>query len=185
MGRTGDHTSGVGDGWKAAAPNTFAAMTTGMEALLLLGGDLGDVRATLDRAIGALRKEAGTVLAVSRDHWTEPWGFAGQGLFLNRAVVLRTTLSPEGLMRTLLAIEGTLGRTRTAGQGPASRPVDIDILLMGDTVMDTPGLVLPHPRMHLRRFALAPAADVAPSAVHPVSRRTVLGLLGDLVRTTP
>lgn len=150
------------------------------EALLLLGGDLGDVQHTLGLAIAALERDAGRVLARSREHWTEPWGFTGSGLFLNRAVLLRTELDPEALLAVILRTEVLLGRVRGSQQGYASRPIDIDILLIGDRVQELPLLTLPHPRMHLRSFALAPAADIAPEAVHPVRGRSVLELLGDL-----
>lgn len=150
------------------------------EALLLLGGDLGDVRNTLDLAIAALGRDAGRLQARSRDHWTEPWGFKGNGLFLNRAVLLRTTLHPEALLAEILRIEEQLGRVRDNEQVFVSRPVDIDILLFGDRALEQAALTLPHPRMHLRSFALAPAADIAPAAVHPVLGRSVLELLGDL-----
>jgi len=150
------------------------------EALLLLGGDMGDVRKTLDLAIAALQREAGQLLARSRDHWTQPWGFEGTDLFLNRAILLRTELEPEVLLRTVLAIERKLGRVRTDEQGYVSRPVDIDILLIGELVLKNVSLSLPHPRMHLRAFALAPAADILPEALHPLLGRTILQLLDDL-----
>ncbi len=150
------------------------------EALLLLGGDLGDVRHTLDQAVTALDKEVGTVLARSRDHWTEPWGFSGQGLFLNKAILLRTEVHPSVLLTTALSIEQRLGRVRRGGEGYVSRPVDIDILLIGDRVLRLPQLTLPHPRMHVRNFALAPAADIAPLAMHPLQHRSILDLLNDL-----
>lgn len=150
------------------------------EALLLLGGDIGDVRNTLGRAIVALQKDVGTVLARSRDHWTRPWGFEGNSLFLNKAILLRTELGPEELIDVILRVEVDLGRVRTEAPGYASRPVDIDILLIGDRVLNGASLSLPHPRMHLRSFALAPAADIAPEAVHPLLGRSVLELLDDL-----
>lgn len=171
--------------WKAKATATFAALISMKnEALLLLGGDLGDVCRTLDLATEALAARAGTVLARSRDHWTLPWGFAGNGLFLNRAVLLNTDLGPQELMDMALSIEKDLGRVRNNVPGYSSRTVDIDILTMADKVIDTPGLVLPHPRMHERAFALAPAADVAPSAIHPLLHRSVLQLLNDLRQRT-
>lgn len=167
---------------KGRRTDTFAAMRSGAETLLLLGGDLGDVRSTLDKAQLMLANEAGTVLATSRDHWTMPWGFAGQGLFLNRAILLDTSLSPTELLELLLKIEDQLGRVRGTAAGYTSRTVDIDILLMGDTVLDQATLCIPHRHMHLRRFALAPAADIAPEAVHPVLGRSILQLLIDLDR---
>lgn len=154
-------------------------MSDGKEALLLLGADLGAPPMALSAAAEAL-KEAGQVLAISRDHWTEPWGFNGGHLFLNRALLVRTALSPLALMGTCLEIERRLGRVRSVSGGVSSRIIDIDILLMGGLVMGGAELVLPHPRMHERAFALAPAADVAPGWLHPVLGRTVLQMLDDL-----
>ncbi|NUQ15281.1 MAG: 2-amino-4-hydroxy-6-hydroxymethyldihydropteridine diphosphokinase, partial [Flavobacteriales bacterium] len=116
------------------------------EVLLLLGADQGDVRATFARAEAAIDARCGTVLARSRDHWTEPWGFAGPALFLNRALLVATALSPSRLMEALLAIEQGLGRVR-GGTGYASRTLDIDILLWQDRRIDLPGVQVPHPRL--------------------------------------
>lgn len=148
-----------------------------MEALLLLGGNTGDPAATLRSAIGMLSEGAGELLATSRDHWTVPWGFQDDRLFLNKAVLLRTERSPAALMEECLRIERELGRTRNEGGGYTARPIDIDILLIEERVIHEPGLHVPHPRMHERMFALAPAADVVPGWLHPVKQRTVLLLL--------
>ncbi len=150
-------------------------------AVLLLGADLGDPKAQLSAATKALDRKGLRVLAASRDHWTEPWGFAGDRLFLDRALLVATDLTPPELLRTVLRVEQELGRTRN-GPGYASRTIDIDILLMDDHVVDLPELQVPHPRMHQRAFALAPAADVAPLMVHPILGRSVLTLLDDLRR---
>lgn len=146
------------------------------EVLLLLGADQGDVRATFARAEAAIAARCGTVLARSRDHWTEPWGFAGPALFLNRALLVATALSPSRLMEALLAIEQGLGRVR-GGTGYASRTLDIDILLWQDRRIDLPGVQVPHPRLHQRAFALAPAADLCPLAVPPGRDGNLLQLL--------
>ena len=150
--------------------------------LLLLGGDRGPLRSAMEQAITRLGERAGRVLAVGREHWTEPWGFADSERFLNKAVLLATPLAPAALMEVLLGIEHELGRHRTPGAPPGPRTMDIDILLYGSAVIDQPTVTVPHPRMHQRRFALAPAADVAPAMVHPLLGRTVLELLNALER---
>lgn len=155
-------------------------MDAAAETLLLLGGDLGDVPNTLDKARTLLSRHVGEVLATSRDHWTRPWGFVGQGLFLNRAILVRTQLPPTDLLDAVLGIETRLGRVREEGKGYASRVVDIDILLYGDAQIDRPELRIPHPLMHLRRFALAPAVDIAPGFAHPGMGKSLRQLLVEL-----
>lgn len=154
-----------------------------MEALLLLGGNIGDVSATMERAVEMIGEQVGTVLSRSRDHWTEPWGFQDDRLFLNRALMVGTELSPQSLLEKCLAIERRLGRTRGSGEHYSARTIDIDLLLCGDQLISSPDLRVPHPRMHERAFALAPAADVAPDWSHPVMNRTILALLNDVLRT--
>ncbi len=148
--------------------------------LLLLGGNMGDPRLKLAHAEALIAARAGRIVARSRDHWTEPWGFTDERLFLNRALLLETHLEPEALMAVLLGIEAKLGRTRDPERRNAARVIDIDILLIGDRVMDTPCLQVPHPRMHERAFVLEPAADIAPDWMHPVLKKTVLHLLHEL-----
>ncbi len=150
------------------------------DALLLLGGNLGDPCATLTRAAELIGERTGMLVAQSRDHWTEPWGFEAEQLFLNRALIARTSLSPSDLLTALLKIEHELGRRRSGESGYTSRTIDIDILLLQDVTLSTTLLTLPHPRMHQRWFALAPSADVAPGWRHPLLGRTILELLNDL-----
>lgn len=153
-----------------------------MEALLLLGGNIGNLAGTFAHAEAALEQADVRIAARSRDHVTEPWGFVDERPFLNRALLADTTLRPEELLERCLAVERLLGRERNAQQGYAARNIDIDILFLGDRVIDLPGLVVPHPRVHERAFALGPAADIAPALVHPVLGRTVLQLLNDVLQ---
>lgn len=161
-------------------PNDSFGPMGEVEVLLLLGGDRGDVSATLTAAERLIGECCGRVLARSRDHWTEPWGFSDPELFLNRALLLATDRSPQDLMHLLLGIEQDLGRVRDASAAYGPRPVDLDILFVGGMVIEEPGLRIPHPLMHERAFALAPAADVAPAMRHPLLGRTVLEMLNDL-----
>src|SRR4051812_10422133 len=142
-------------------------------ALIGLGSNLGDRKATLEAAIALLRESPGiTVRAVSSFQETEPAGGpAGQRAFLNAAASLDTTLDPASLLRRLREIEERLGRVRTVRWG--ERTLDLDLLLFGDSIIDPPGLTVPHPRMAVRRFVLAPLAEVAPEAVDPLTRLTV------------
>jgi 2-amino-4-hydroxy-6-hydroxymethyldihydropteridine diphosphokinase len=132
-----------------------------------LGANLGDRRATIDRALELLRAAPGLdVLAVSSLRETDPVGFEDQPRFLNGAVALETTLTARELLDLLLEIEQRLGRTR-GGPRFGPRTIDLDLLVYGDAELDEPGLTVPHPRLHERRFALEPLAELAPALVVP------------------
>ena len=132
-----------------------------------LGANLGDREQTLREAVDALAAEDGIELvAVSTLRETDPVGVGEQPRFLNGAVALDTTLSARELLDRLLAAEQRFGRVRITGEhGP--RTLDLDLLLHGDEVIDEPGLTLPHPRLHERRFVLEPLAELAPGLVVP------------------
>jgi 2-amino-4-hydroxy-6-hydroxymethyldihydropteridine diphosphokinase len=152
----------------------------GTRALIALGSNLGDRKAHLDAAVAALAAmPACTLSAVSRYHETAPVGGpAGQGDYLNAAAVVETTLEPLDLLHVLQDIERRAGRVRSVHWG--ERTLDLDLLLFGDLVIDTPELRVPHPLMAHRRFVLEPLAEVAPRAVDPVTGWTVAELLANL-----
>ena len=134
-------------------------------AYVALGANLGDRERTLRAAVDALAAEDGIeVVAVSTLRETEPVGVGEQPRFLNGAAELETTLTSRELLARLLAVEQRFGRIRVPGeQGP--RTLDLDLLLFGDEVIDEPGLTVPHPRLHERRFVLEPLAELAPGLV--------------------
>lgn len=142
------------------------------DALIGLGGNVGDVRATLDRAVAAFC-DGGEVrlLARSSDYETPPWGVTDQPAFVNLALRVTTGLAPRALLARALAVEAGLGRDRAASPRWGPRPVDIDILAYGDVTLDEPDLRLPHPRMTERAFVLVPLAEIAPDWV--VKGRTI------------
>ncbi len=130
-------------------------------AYISLGSNLGDREATIRAAIAALPG----VVAVSELRETEPVGVVDQPRFLNGAARLETELSARQLLDTLLAVERELGRERRERWGP--RTIDLDLLLYGSETVDEPGLTVPHPRLHERRFALEPLAELDPELVVP------------------
>ena len=133
------------------------------EALLALGGNVGDVRATLDRAVTMLcDDERVRLLARSSDYRTPPWGVADQPAFVNLAVAVATDLGPHDLLARALEVERALGRDRAKERRWGPRPVDIDIIAYDDVTLDEDGLILPHPRLLERAFVLMPLAEIAP-----------------------
>lgn len=151
-------------------------------AFLSLGSNRGNRQSLLEQATDLIRQRVGSVVCCSPLYETAPWGTFAEGEdlpFLNMALRVETSLSPQSLLATLQQIEKELGRQRKTdgSQYYHSRPIDIDIILYGTTVLDTPELVLPHPRMHLRRFVLQPLCDIAPDARHPLFHKTVSQLL--------
>ena len=140
---------------------------TEVTAYLGLGTNLGDRRANLRDALRLLAAEAGLrLLRCSQVYETEPWGVTEQPRFLNCVAEVASTLEPEPLLARCKEVEERLGRVPGTRWGP--RLIDVDILLYGAQVVELPHLEIPHPRLHLRAFALVPLAELAPSAVHPV-----------------
>jgi len=132
------------------------------EALLGLGGNLGDVRLSLDRAVELLCEDGrAKVRAQSSDFRTPPWGVEDQPAYINRCVMLETDLGPRALLERALAVERALGRDRARERRWGPRPIDIDLLSYDDVVIDEPGLTLPHPRWAQRAFVLVPLAEIA------------------------
>jgi 2-amino-4-hydroxy-6-hydroxymethyldihydropteridine diphosphokinase len=133
-----------------------------------LGSNLGDRARTLLGAVEALRAEPGVEVAVVSSFWdTEPVGLLDQPRFLNGVAALDTTLPARVLLELLLDVEQRFGRTRDGVPVQGPRTLDLDLLLYGEDEIDEPGLQVPHPRMHERRFVLGPLAEIAPGLEIP------------------
>jgi 2-amino-4-hydroxy-6-hydroxymethyldihydropteridine diphosphokinase len=145
-------------------------------AYIALGANLGNRAKTLAAATDRLGR-LGRVEACSLLYETEPVGLHDQPAFLNAVVALETELDPLSLLHALLAIERELGRDRSQGIPNGPRTLDLDLLLMGDTVIATEELTLPHPALVQRRFVLAPLAEIAPHLRHPQRNQTATELL--------
>jgi len=143
-----------------------------------LGSNLGDRQAMLQGGVEALESPRLHILRVSPIYETEPMDMPGQHWFLNQVAEAETDLFPLQLLLRTTKVEAQLGRHRLTPKGP--RSIDIDIVLFGHAVVDTPALQIPHPRFRERRFVLAPLADLVPDLRDPVTRKSVRELLGRL-----
>ncbi|HKF52087.1 MAG TPA: 2-amino-4-hydroxy-6-hydroxymethyldihydropteridine diphosphokinase [Candidatus Acidoferrales bacterium] len=146
-------------------------------AYVSLGSNVGDREQQIAAAIQALGARGVRVVRQSSIYSTEPVDVATQSWFLNCVLEIETDLMPRQLLRTFKEIENELGRKHTVRRGP--RVIDLDILLYGSSVVETPDLQIPHPRMTLRRFVLVPLAEIAPALRHPVENKSVEELLAE------
>jgi 2-amino-4-hydroxy-6-hydroxymethyldihydropteridine diphosphokinase len=136
------------------------------EALLALGGNIGDVRGNFDRAIAALCDgTAVRLVARSSDYRTPPWGITDQPAFINAVIAIATTLTPHELLARALTTERSLGRDRSRERHWGPRTIDIDLLAYDDVVLSDADLTLPHPRLFERAFVLLPLAEIAPDRI--------------------
>jgi 2-amino-4-hydroxy-6-hydroxymethyldihydropteridine diphosphokinase len=136
------------------------------EALVAFGGNVGDVRDTIDRAIERLCDgKTIRLLARSSDYETPPWGVTDQPAFVNCVISVDTALIPQELLKRAQIIEVSLGRDRNKETRWGPRTIDIDLLTYADIALDTPELTLPHPRLFERAFMLLPLADLGPDRV--------------------
>ena len=144
---------------------------------LALGSNMGNRLANLKAAISNVTPQM-TVKKKSSVYETPPWGFKEQDAFLNLVIKVETYLEPEPLLRHLKRLEAALGRVPNFQNGP--RVIDIDILFFDNMIMNTPPLVVPHPRLHERAFVLVPLAEIEPDFIHPILQRPINKILDDV-----
>lgn len=136
-----------------------------MKAYILLGGNIGDVRYYFQKSIESISASS-TIIKKSSIVQSKAWGFESDDLFLNQVIEIDTNLPAEELLNSLHLIEKDLGRKRISNEY-SSRTIDLDILYYGEAIMNNNELIIPHPRLHLRRFTLVPLAEIAPNYIHP------------------
>ena len=137
---------------------------------LLIGGNIGDRLANLENARKSIEKKCGDIQQMSSIYETEAWGLRDQPAFYNQALCIDTPLSPAALLATLLDIEKSMGRQRLIPLGP--RTIDLDIIYYNQTIIQEPGLIIPHPRLTERNFVLAPLVEIAADFEHPILKKT-------------
>lgn len=146
------------------------------EVYLELGGNEGDRLFNLQRAVNEISENIGTIDKQSSVYETPPWGFESEQWFYNQIVCVKTSCEALVVLEELLKIEKKLGRIR-GNQQYCSRTIDIDILFFNVAVFNLPDLIVPHPRLHLRKFVLVPMCEIAPDFIHPVIGKTMTTLL--------
>ncbi len=145
---------------------------------LSLGTNMGDKEKNLRDAVSMIQQRIGRVTSLSAFYVTEPWGFRSENSFLNAAAEVESDMEPMEMLAATQQIERELGRTAKSKDGVYhDRIIDIDLLMVGDTVLSTPELTLPHPFMHERLFVMEPLAEIAPELVHPVLKQTMRNIM--------
>ena len=157
-------------------------MTAKKTVYLLLGSNLGDRLQIMRAARKLIAMEIGHIVSASSIYETAPWGVLDQPSFLNQVLEVATEMTPEEVLRIILDIEHELGRIRYERWG--ARVIDIDILYFESLVVDTARLTIPHPRLHERRFTLAPLSEVAPNFIHPILNKNSEQLLAECIDTS-
>jgi 2-amino-4-hydroxy-6-hydroxymethyldihydropteridine diphosphokinase len=147
------------------------------ETYLLIGGNLGNRHENMEQARNLLKKEVGKIAKISSLYETAAWGKVDQPSFLNQVLLVTTGLGAAESLAAILHIEHQMGRERIQKFGP--RIIDIDILFFNSDIIEEPGLAVPHPQLHLRRFTLEPMNEIAPGFIHPVLKKSISDLLLD------
>ena len=149
------------------------------EALVALGGNLGNVRDTIDRAVAVFCEgQSVRLLARSSDYRTNPWGVEDQPPFVNACIAVETRLSPRALLAHAQAVERALGRERSKERRWGPRQIDIDLIAYDDVALEDPDLTLPHPQLFTRAFVLVPLTEIAPERL--IAGRRVRDALAQL-----
>lgn len=141
---------------------------------LALGSNLGDKQKNIEEALDKIEERIGNITSLSAFHLTAPVGFQSENIFVNCVCEVATTIEIQRLFAITQDIEKEIGRTEKSINGQyADRKIDIDLILAGDTIIDTPELTIPHPRFHTRSFVVEPLYEIAPDVIHPVLGKSI------------
>ncbi len=144
---------------------------------LCLGGNIEDREKAIELALSKIALQVGDITSKSKIYETEAWGVESQQAYLNQCVEVKTNLTSFELINTLLLIEKDLGRERKLNIQYEPRTIDIDILFYNNEIINTPQLIVPHPRLHLRKFVLIPMNEISPNYLHPLLNKSIFKLL--------
>ena len=149
-----------------------------IDVFLLLGSNLGDRYLYMNKAIERIEHDIGPLLKVSSIYETQSWGKTDAPDYLNQVILVQTNIPPQTILKKILDIEIILGRRREEKWG--SRTIDIDILFYGQATINEPGLQIPHPELHKRRFTMEPLSEIAPQFVHVNYKKSLLEMKNEL-----
>lgn len=150
------------------------------KVVLLLGGNIGNVKRNFNTALDLISQEIGNVSEQSSLYQSKSWGFKSEDIFLNQVIIVNSEFLGEGLLQKTQAIEQIIGRKeKTQNEQYASRLIDIDILFIDQLIIDTENLIVPHPRLHLRHFTLAPLCELIPEFIHPKINKSLISILNN------
>ena len=153
-------------------------------AYLCLGGNIGDREKALQLALLKISETVGSITAQSNIYETEAWGVENQQAYLNQCIAINTNFKPLELIDILLEIEKGLGRERGISETYLPRTIDIDILFYNQEIIEQSKLLVPHPRLHLRKFVLIPLQEIASNYLHPLLNKTIFNLLSECEDTS-
>jgi len=143
------------------------------QAVLLLGGNIGDRMSIVNAAIVQIKKQCGKTINHSKVYESEAWGFKADTNFLNQAIVINTNLKANELLCITQSIEAELGRKERISANYESRSIDIDILFYNSEIIESKNLIIPHPRLHLRKFTLNCLSDIDSNFIHPKLNKSI------------
>ena len=159
--------------------NNHQIKTIKHDLFLMLGSNLGERMGNIKLAEKMINDQIGEVRKCSDIYETEPWGCIDQPLFLNKLLLVETYFDAQKVLELALCIEKALGRNRLLSNKWKERSIDIDIIYFDEQIIQTPQLVVPHPRLHQRNFVLIPLADMVPEFVHPVLKKNTLKMISE------